>query len=313
VHRRGRDPVRFLRRGDDVAALSRRAFLAAGVAVAAGGTAFGLVDRGVLPGGTAIDYALGRCDVGGWPRDVPPVHRRDAVLRSRARGRDVPYTVVRPSNASGDLPLVLVLHGRGSSASAFYDALHLGAFLTSSIAGGGTPFALACAEGGDRYWHPRADGDDPLRMLTDELLPALRAERITTDPMGVLGWSMGGYGALLWARLAGEGALPDGVRLTAAVAESPALFRSYAAATRGAFDSPEDFARWGDLLARPGVPDSVALRVDCGDSDPFAAVTRAYRANVPHAEGGFTRGCHTDGYWRGRAGAQIAFLGGHLA
>jgi hypothetical protein len=208
-----------------------------------------------------------------------------------------------------------VLHGRGSSAGAFADGLHLDAFLAAHVAAGGRPFALACADGGNRYWHPRADGDDPLRMLTDELLPRLRSAGLTTDPMGVLGWSMGGFGALLWTRLAAQGRLPRGVRLTAAVAESPALFRTYAATTRGAFDSAADFAAWGDLVRDPGVdPARVALRVDCGERDPFEATARAYRAAVtPAPDGGFTPGCHTTDYWRGRAAEQVAFLGARLA
>lgn len=290
--------------------MTRRRFLLAGGALVVGGgaTAYGLVERHVLPGGTALDYALGRCAVrGDWPRDAPPTQRTDGTFASAARSCNIGYTLVRPAGTTGALPLVLVLHGRGSSHTAFVDGLHLDAFLAAHVAAGGTPFALACADGHDRYWHPRADGDDPHRMLTAELLPRLREQGVKTDPMAVLGWSMGGYAALLWARLAHDGALPDGIRLAGAVAESPALFRSFDAATRGAFDSAADFDRWGDLLRRPdpGVP----VRVDCGVDDPFEATTRAYRAKVPAAAGGFTKGCHTDGYWRGRAAAQVAFLG----
>lgn len=292
--------------------ITRRRFLLAGAAaVAGGGAAYGLIERGVVPGNVALDHVLGRCDVAGdWPRDAPPAHRIDGTFASRARHRDVGYTVVRPAGVTGELPLVLVLHGRGSSHAEFVDGLHLDAFLAAHAAQGGRPFALACADGHDRYWHPRADGDDPHAMLTNELLPRLRDEGARTDPMGVLGWSMGGYAALLWARLAHDGALPSGTRLACAVAESPALFRSYAAATRGAFDSAADFARWGDLLHRPdpGVP----VRVDCGAHDPFAEATKAYRARVD-ADGGFTKGCHTQGYWRGRAAAQVAFVAASLA
>jgi S-formylglutathione hydrolase FrmB len=295
--------------------LSRRGFLIGGAAVLAGGTAgaYGLVENGVLPGRSALDRVTGRCDVpDAWPR-VPVGPAKRGTFRSAARGRDVGYVVAwPPGSAPGDpLPVVLVLHGRGSAPGACLDELHLDAYLAAHVAGGGAPFVLACAQGDDRYWPPRADGDDPLRMLTDEFLPMLRDLGATTAPMGVFGWSMGGYGALLWARLAADGALPRGVRLTAAVAESPALFRSYGAATRGSFDSAADFARWGDLLARPGVGSGVVVRVDCGTSDPFAEVTRAYRARVT-ADGGFANGCHDDAYWRSRAAAQLEFLGRRL-
>jgi dienelactone hydrolase len=297
--------------------ISRRRLLLGGAAVVAagGGAAYGLVDAGVVPGRSYLDQALGRCDVAApWPHDAPHVSRADATFVSAARRRTAPYTVVRPAGVGGTLPLVLVLHGRGASAAEYVDGLHLDAFLAAHVAAGGRPFALACAQGGNGYWHPRADGDDPLRMLTGDLLPLLRrAHGVTTDPMGVLGWSMGGYGALLWARLAASGRLPAGARLTAAVAESPALFRSYATASRGAFDSAADFAEWGDLIRSPGVDPQVALRVDCGERDPFEATARAYRAAVrPEPAGGFTPGCHDGPYWRSRAAAQVTFLGDRL-
>lgn len=299
---------------DDRPYVTRRRFLVAGGALVAGAAgAAMLVDRRVLPGHVALDHALGRCSVDGdWPRDAPAAQRQDGTIASQARRRDVPYTVVRLAGVTGELPVVLVLHGRGSRHDAYVRDLHLDAFLGAHVAAGGRPFALACAAGGDRYWHPRADGDDPLRMLTDELLPRLRALGLTTDPMGVLGWSMGGYGALLWVRLAGQGALPDGVRVTAAVAESPALFRSFADATPGAFDSAADFAQWGDLIERPGSGTRAQAWVDCGTSDPFADVTRAYAARNPRSVAHFTDGCHDHAYWRSRAAVQVSFLGERL-
>lgn len=293
-------------------AITRRRFLAgAAVAVAGGGAALGLVEAGVLPGGATLDRALGRCDVpGDWPRDAPRGTRQASSFASAARGRAVGYTVVRPDGATGPLPVALVLHGRGAGHAAFADALHLDALLGAYVASGGTPFALASVDGGDGYWHPRASGDDPLRMLSGEFLPRLRDEGLRTDPMAVLGWSMGGYGALLLARLAGEQALPPGIRLVAAAAMSPALFRTFGDATRGAFDSAGDFTRWGDLLARPdpGVP----VRVDCGANDPFAGASRDYLDLVPGVAGGISPGCHDTAYWRAVAAPQLRFLAERL-
>jgi len=66
-----------------------------------------------------------------------------------------------------------------------------------------------------------APGDDPFAMLLDELLPLLSGLGLRTSPdqVGVLGWSMGGAGAL---RLAEHS--PD--RLAAVVAASPAVAAS---------------------------------------------------------------------------------------
>jgi hypothetical protein len=144
-----------------------------------------------------------------------------------------------------------------------------------------------------------------------EVLPALGALGLAVDRIGAWGWSMGGYGALLLARESERGAL-GGVRVAAAAAASPALFDSFAAASAGSFDGPDDFARWGNLLVDPGVS-TTPLRVACGDSDAFTGATGRYRGAVrPTPAGGIVTGCHDNGYWAGEAPAALAFLADHL-
>ena len=60
---------------------------------------------------------------------------------------------------------------------------------------------LVAVRGGDTYWHPRASGEDALAMLLDEFIPYCRRELRLGGAAGeaVMGWSMGGYGALLAA------------------------------------------------------------------------------------------------------------------
>jgi hypothetical protein len=61
----------------------------------------------------------------------------------------------------------------------------------------GAPFVIAAADGGRGYWHPH-DGDDAGAMVLDEFLPLFQEQgREWTSRVGWLGWSMGGYGALL--------------------------------------------------------------------------------------------------------------------
>jgi hypothetical protein len=56
------------------------------------------------------------------------------------------------------------------------------------------------------------------------------------------------------------------------------------------------------------------VRVDCGESDPFAAVTREYRDGfASRPAGGLEPGGHDLGYWRRTAGPQLEFLGAALA
>jgi S-formylglutathione hydrolase FrmB len=171
--------------------------------------------------------------------------------------------------------------------------------------------AVVSVDGGDAYWHPRRDGDDPLTMITDELMPRLAARDLATQRIGVLGYSMGGYGALMLARESEADRL-GGLRVAAAAASSPALFASAGASAPGAFDDAADWARWGDLAAHPRVRHT-PLSVSCGTSDPFAEQTRRYRAHCTTAPaGGLGPGRHDGGYWRSLLPDQLAFLADHL-
>jgi len=294
--------------------VTRRKVLLGGAGVAVGALAGGVaaVELGWVPGRVELGEALGRC-AGPAPLPAGPGPEvRSALLPSRFRGRDVPWALALPPGApTAGLPVVLVLHGRGGTARSAFDELGLHRVLADHVAAGGRPFALAAADGDVAYWHPRASGDDPLGMLVHEVLPALRALGLAADRIGAWGWSMGGYGALLLARESERGAL-GGVRVAAAAAASPALFDSFAAASAGSFDGPEDFARWGALLDDPGVS-TTPLRVACGDSDAFTAATGRYRDAVrPTPAGGIVAGCHDNGYWAGEAPAALAFLADHL-
>jgi hypothetical protein len=294
--------------------VSRRTVLAGGAATVFGALAGGLaaVELGWVPGRVELGEALGRC-AGPAPRpDGTGPEVRNALLPSRYRGRDVPWALALPPGApAAGLPVVLVLHGRGQTARSAFDELGLHRVLARHVGAGGRPFALAAVAGDATYWHPRGSGDDPLGMVVHELLPALATAGLAVDRIGVLGWSMGGFGALLLARESARDAL-GGVRVAAAAAASPALFDSFAATSRGSFDGPDDFARWGDLLADPGAS-ATPLRVVCGDTDAFTDVTRRYRDAVrPTPAGGITSGCHDNGYWAAEAPAALAFLADHL-
>jgi enterochelin esterase-like enzyme len=296
--------------------ISRRALLISGLGglgafAAAGGTGYALVENDVLPGRVRLDKALGRCgDVPAPPAASTTVRR--LAWRSAHRRTDVTATVVLPAaNASlRGLPVAVALHGSGGDGASAVRSLALDHYLPDAVARGGVaPFAIAAVDGGpDTYWHARADGDDPIGMIIDELLPRLRAEGARTDRIAAIGWSMGGYGALVLARRLGAR------RMAAAVASSPALFDSYADAHRTntrSFDGAADFAR-NDVFTALDALKGVPIRVDCGTSDPFAPMARRLRGRI-HPEGSMGGGCHDGGFWRPRLPAQLAFLGRHLA
>jgi hypothetical protein len=286
----------------------------------AGGGSVVAVDHGVLPGRVRLAELTGACDVDA----APPTGTVGAItsgrFRSAARGREVGWSLALPPGhpTADGLPVALVLHGRGGDHSTGFTQLKLHQFLAAYVRAGGTPFALAAVDGGDGYWHPRSDGDNSLGMLTEEFVPMLGGLGLRTAAIGVVGWSMGGYGALLLAREANRGALsgvlrPARTAVVAAAASSPALFASYHDSASGAFDNAADFARYGNLAHDPGVGDT-QLYVGCGSDDAFTAQTKRYRASLSSPPAGsISKGCHTDGYWRSVAAAQISFIGTHLA
>jgi S-formylglutathione hydrolase FrmB len=140
--------------------------------------------------------------------------------------------------------------------------------------------------------------DEFLPMVEDRFgVGGSRGRRAT------LGWSMGGFGALLMAQQH-----PD--LFAAAVGMSPAVFPSYDAARSGhdyTFDSAEDWQRYGlwnhlDDLA------GTAVRIDCGAADPFAPTARRLLDRIPGVTGRIGSGCHDTTFWRRTAPVELRFL-----
>lgn len=298
--------------------LSRRAVIAASAglaasAAAAAAGAYGLVEAGVLPGKYRLAQALGECgSPPPLPRGPAPIRRQAEFWSGYRRRRVQMVTLVPPGLGSvRGLRVVVALHGLGGDAVAAAD--HLAAGMTSAAV---RRFAVITVDGGSTYWHRRSDGDDPLGMIIHEALPRAAARGLDTRRIGIVGNSMGGYGALLLAERLGAG--PPGA--AAVVAASSAIFASYPdarAADRGAFDGPADFAR-SSVFAGLGALRRVPARIDCGSSDPFAAATLLLRSRLEQltgrpAPGGVGPGCHDNAFWARSLPAELQFLGRHLA
>jgi enterochelin esterase-like enzyme len=289
--------------------------VASGV-VALGAAGTGAVYEGWLPGRRGLIQTIEGCGVPGEPPDVAAGPVTTTIFHSSARGRDVSLVVAYPpgyepglagtSGGSGGpggevpaLPVCLVLHGLGSGASSLVDLLAGPTYLAAAHESGVAPFALAAADGGGTYWHRRADGDDPGAMLLTEVLPRLAAAGLRTDRVGVLGWSMGGYGALLLAQRHPE-------RVATVAVSSPAVWSTYRDAAQGAFDSAADFA--ANRVLGVGPAERVTYRVDCGNADEFSPVSHQLARELA-ADHDFTVGCHDPGFWRRALPGQLAFLG----
>jgi pimeloyl-ACP methyl ester carboxylesterase len=201
-----------------------------------------------------------------------------------------------------------VLHGRGGNETSAFGELELDGYLADAVAAGTAPFALAAVDGGDHsYWHPRRSGEDPQAMLLREFVPLLGRMGLRTSRVGLCGWSMGGYGALLLAETVGA------ARIAAVAADSPALWQHAAETAAGAFDGPADFAAH-DVFAHRARLAGVPVRIACGTEDPFYPAVRTFLPGVPDLAGtNLVTGGHTDSFWRGSAPAQLRFLGRALA
>jgi S-formylglutathione hydrolase FrmB len=287
--------------------------------------------RKVLVGGgaAAVLAALGGGVAAEWdnPRvvrlrggcgDTPAVPHASyqvttGVSDSHAMGGKMPWAVAVPhETATGfgpplDTPLVLCLTGLGDDIDMATTGIGFPGFATAAHLN----LAFAVPGGGsDLYWHPRSDGRDPLSWAVDEFV-AMVEQRFdvggTPEKRAALGWSMGGYGALLAGQLR-----PYVVGAVAAL--SPAVFPSYDAARSGhssTFDSAEDWHRYG---LWPHLDElTVPVRIDCGSYDPFAPTARELLKRIPGASGGIESGCHDQAFWRRRATTSLRFLADNLS
>ncbi|HEY9334820.1 MAG TPA: alpha/beta hydrolase-fold protein, partial [Kribbella sp.] len=163
-----------------------------------GVAAVAALETGVVPGRARVHDLLGLTGPDGVVPDVPAGPAVSGSFDSFGRRTKVGYSILYPHgyDAAAELPVVLVLHGRGGDHTSAVNDLGIDRYLTSAVRAGTPPFALATVDGGrDSYWHRRADGNDPGFMLDQEFLPLLARRGLRTSSFGVLGWSMGGYGA----------------------------------------------------------------------------------------------------------------------
>jgi len=292
--------------------MSRRAFLLSGgaVGVAAVAGTYGLIQEGVLPGRIRLNELLGANEP---PPPVPGSVPGPLVMgsfRSKARGTTVGWTIAYPPGVAEDaeVPVCVAMHGRDEDNAWMFDSLSLQYFLAEAVEVSGVPpFAIASIDGGAATnWHLRASGDDPQAMVVDEFLPMLGDRGLQTQKIGLWGWSLGGYGALLLATELGAQSVG------AVVASSPALWRTPAETAPDVFDDAEDFER-NNVYTRETDFGGIPLRIDIGDNDSFTPAVEVFIDALPaEPAGGVTRGFHDSAYWMRVAPAEIAFLGSHL-
>ncbi len=169
--------------------------------------------------------------------------------------------------------------------------------------------ALVTVDGGHGYWNPHP-GDDPLTMIVDELIPLCQSMNLGRPPsrIGMMGISMGGYGALLVAEKQ-----PQLVAAVAAI--SPAVWTSYSqasAANPGAYASAADFAA-DDVVTHTAALAGKPVRIASGLDDPFHPGVVALGHALPAgAIVDISEGCHTGDFFVAQEPPALQFLAQHL-
>lgn len=299
---------------------SRRAVLAGSLGLAAvaatGAGGYELVQDGTLPGRYRLARLTGACELAPGPLAGPLPSRHQVSFHSAYRHRDVQMVTLIPAAAASaaGLGVVIALHGSGGSPATLAPGMAR-AMSRAQV----TRFAIICVDGGETYWHKRADGDDPAGMIVHEVLPRAAAAGMHTGRIGLVGLSMGGYGALLIAEQLSIGGAAGGAPAVAAVAAlSPAVFASYGdarAANPGAFDGPADFTR-NDVVSGLVTLRHVPAFIACGTDDPFqpeVALVRSRLSALTHhpVPGGIMPGCHDSSFWARHWPAALEFVAAH--
>jgi len=262
--------------------VTRRTLLRYGAGAATGAAAYAL--------GTLLNAEPSEAEPAP-PTSVAPTYLTGSFVSAARGGVPTNWIIARPPRQTGTLRPVIALHGMGGNAIGVMN-LGIPDELARVVGAGAPPFAVVSVDGGDNsYWHRRASGEDAGAMVLSELLPMLATQGLDTSRVAFMGWSMGGYGALLLGARLGAG------RTAGICAVSPALWSSYWLADQGAFDGPEDWAN-NSVFGQPALTE-IPIRIDCGTSDRFYAAAAQFidQLHRPVA-GSFSPGGHDVSFWR---------------
>jgi S-formylglutathione hydrolase FrmB len=248
------------------------------------------------------------------PETAPDLTTVERVW-SQARHTQVELVTILPSRTSArPLPVSLLLHGfhgRARSAAPTGTLTELSGQVTRHAV---PAFGLVAVDGGDSYWHENHPADDPMAMLLEEVPQWLRRRGLGGTgglaglPFACTGVSMGGFGALLYARRRAERRRP----LDALALLAPALMTSWSdMSRRNAFHGPAEWASMDPLL-HPGATQAVATGVWCGSEDQFVTGVRRFITETHPAVAYTAHGGHGDTFNRTVVGDVIGFLGEHV-
>ncbi len=170
--------------------------------------------------------------------DLPFVRLvKDQTLQSTILSRTIKYSVFLPEGykeSDESYPVVYLLHGYGDNETAWYTNGGL-QYYVDLYAGETVPMIYVMPEANNTYYINRYNGNYPyMEMFVNELVPEIdRKFRTKADKSqrAVMGYSMGGYGALILPALN-----PDVFSVSIPLSMSFRTDEQYMAETQGSFD-----------------------------------------------------------------------------
>lgn len=130
-------------------------------------------------------------------------YRQNQILNSELLNRNIEYSVLLPAGydeTEDSYPVVYLLHGYGDDENSWYKSGGIQAYVDAYI-GETVPMIYVMPQGFNTYYIDRYNGSFPyMEMFVDELVPEIDAKYRTKadkSQRAVMGYSMGGYGALI--------------------------------------------------------------------------------------------------------------------
>lgn len=257
------------------------------------------------------------------------------ALESVILKKSINYAVLLPENyntSTDSFPVVYLLHGFGDNESAWYNGGRI-RYYSGKYSSEISPAIYVMPEGYNSYYVNRYNGRFPyMDMFTKELVPeidSLYRTKADRSQRAVMGYSMGGYGALILPAMN-----PDLFGVSVPLSMSFRTDEQYMAEFSDGFDY-----QWGSIFGGVGTKGSDRLTdyfkqnspfyffnggdhsrfnelrffIDCGDDEESLSVTNSalhclMRDNdIPH-EYRVSDGAHSWDYWHNSLHEALVFM-----
>lgn len=200
------------------------------------------------------------------PEKFKRLHEKQ-LLKSNILKKDMTYAVLLPpeyeTSAEATFPVVYLLHGYGDNETAWYQGGNIMQYIDMYQTAFTVPAIYVMPEGSNNYWVNRYNGRFSLMdYMVTELVPEIdRLYRTQKHPdaRAVMGYSMGGYGALVLAARH-----PETFNTAIVLSMSFRTDEQYLAEPSSVFDS-----QWGSVFGGNGTSGSARLTDHFKDLSPF--------------------------------------------